>query len=188
MPLPAPTDQRIVCLRTLIERNLALGNKQEANKWYRHAVAQQSYKPGIAELRFLTDIESLCGDKDKAISLCRQLEATIRSVDVHAYDLDTVRSLYEKLGANSEYQRLNEELLGSQKRQAVKMFAEQHAADKARKLKELKRVQVAKHHKVDDRALAVAVLQQMGSDDSISWNLNQLRVLRDVIALIMPPG
>ncbi|MBP6593732.1 MAG: hypothetical protein KA255_11960 [Candidatus Obscuribacter sp.] len=167
MPLPAPTDQRIVCLRTLIERNLALGNKQEANKWYRHAVAQQSYKPGIAELKFLTDIESLCGDKDKAIGLCRQLEATIRSVDVHAYDLNTVRSLYEKLGANSDYQRLNEEHVRTQKSKAAKSFAEQHAADKARKLTELKRVQVAKHLKVDDRALAVAVLQQMGSDHSM---------------------
>jgi hypothetical protein len=105
VPSPSAKEQKFLCYRSLITACVSLGERHEAQKWLNRAVLERSYRPGIEELIFLSDIENLCGNKGEAVNYCREAEKSLPKAGSNYY-MSGVIEQYRKIGSQLDYDRM----------------------------------------------------------------------------------
>jgi tetratricopeptide (TPR) repeat protein len=108
-PSPQPATQKFYCFKSVIEACLESGHADEARKWLNRAISEESYEPMVEELIFLSEIENACGDKQAALSYCKRAEGLLPKTDGFNYWRWPVRALYQKLGSEDDFKRLDAE-------------------------------------------------------------------------------
>jgi hypothetical protein len=132
-PGPSPAGQKFFCYKSEIEALLEGGQTAEAHKWVDRALSEKSYLPSISELKFLSEIENVVGNKQEALAYCREAEQSLSNEGGRTglYN-ESVVDLYTHLGAKADGQRLTNEA----RAEKLKTYeTELHKFESARKLK-----------------------------------------------------